>query len=259
MPQELQPTDEIYPVIDRVRDGAHVDGIEKYRLMWDESVNDPDEFWGKLGREQLSWFQPFTKVRSGGFEEGDIAWFLDGKINVSYNCLDRHLDTKGDQVAIISEGDDPSKVTKITYRELHKQVCKLANFFKSLGLRKGDGAAIYMPNCPEATVTMLACARIGVIHSSVFAGFSSDSLASRIIDASCKVVITADELTRGGKVVPLKKTVDAALLCCPSVEKVIVLKKTGGKVPFKEGRDVWFDEALVFASLFIFFLFFHSS
>lgn len=170
---------------------------------------------------------------------------MDGEINVSYNCLDRHVHNgKGNKIAIIWEGDSPNEVKKITYEELLKEVCRMSNLLLSLGLRKGDSVAIYLPNCPEAAVSMLACARLGIIHSVVFAGFSSESLSDRIKDAKSKVVITADEGIRGEKIIPLKRTVDEAIFHCPSVQNVLVLKKTGANVPFSAPRDIWLSEAL---------------
>eukprot|EP01119_Soliformovum_irregulare_P018032 TRINITY_DN5462_c0_g1_i3.p1 TRINITY_DN5462_c0_g1~~TRINITY_DN5462_c0_g1_i3.p1 ORF type:complete len:579 (+),score=130.13 TRINITY_DN5462_c0_g1_i3:50-1786(+) len=223
----------------------HITSIHDYQAMWLESVQDPESFWGRMALENLTWFTPFDKVSSGGFEDGDIAWFLNGELNVSYNCLDRHIEERGDQIAIISEGDEPTEVTKLTYKQLLKETCKFANVLKSLGLRKGDCAALYMPNCPEAAIAMLACARIGVVHSVVFAGFSAESLAARVNDAKCKVIITSDELKRGGKVVPLKKTVDEALKHCPTILNCIVLQKTKGNVSMIPDRDIWWHDAVI--------------
>jgi len=183
---------ELIPVPESWAKKAFCDN-QTYLKMYEQSVKDPEEFWGKAA-ERIDWFKPFTKVKDGGFT-GDIRvkWFVDGKLNVSYNCLDRHLKKRGDQVAIIWEGDDPAKSRKLTYKELHQQVCKFANVLKSLGLKRGDRATIYLPMIPELAIAMLACTRIGVIHSIVFAGFSPESLAGRILDCGGKVVITADE------------------------------------------------------------------
>jgi acetyl-CoA synthetase len=216
--------------------------------MYRRSVNDPEGFWGEQAKN-IDWFTPWTKVKEGGFS-GDvrIKWFSEGELNVSFNCLDRHLAKRGDQVAIIWEGDDPSANMKITYRELHKEVCKFANVLKSLGLKKGDRVTIYLPMIPQLAIAMLACTRIGVIHSIVFAGFSPESLAGRIEDCGGRIVITADEGLRGGKKVPLKENTDLAVEKCTTVEKVIVVKRTGGNVPMIPGRDLDWDEMMSKAS-----------
>ncbi len=225
---------------------SHCDN-QTYLEMYQKSVSDPEGFWGEQAR-RIDWFAPWSKVKDGGFL-GDVRvkWFVDGKLNVSYNCLDRHLATRGDQVAIIWEGDDPSQSQKITYRELHRNVCKFANILKSLGLKKGDRATIYLPMIPQLAVAMLACARIGVIHSIVFAGFSPEALAGRIEDCGGKIVITADEGLRGGKRIPLKQNTDEALEKAP-VEKVIMVRHTGGNVPVTLGRDLDWDELMSKAS-----------
>jgi acetyl-CoA synthetase len=221
---------------------------DDYLKMYDQSVKDPEGFWGKVA-QRIDWFQPFTKVKDGGFT-GDVRvrWFVDGKLNVSYNCLDRHLDKRGDQVAIIWEGDNPEKSKKITYKELHEQVSKFANVLKSLGLKKGDRATIYLPMIPELAVAMLACTRIGVIHSIVFAGFSPDSLAGRIEDCGSGIVITADQGLRGGKPVPLKENTDEALTKCSGVDHVIMFRHTGADVPYSPGRDLDWNELMAKAS-----------
>jgi len=238
---------ELIPVPESWAKKAFCDN-QTYIKMYEQSVKDPEGFWGKVA-ERIDWFKPFTKVKDGGFT-GDIRvkWFIDGKLNVSYNCLDRHLKTRGDQVAIIWEGDNPASSRKITYKELHEQVCKFANVLKSLGLKKGDRATIYLPMIPELAIAMLACTRIGVIHSIVFAGFSPESLAGRILDCGGKVVITADEGLRGGKPVPLKENTDEALLKCPDVEKVVVFKNTGANVSITPGRDLDWNELMAKAS-----------
>jgi len=235
---------ELYPILDRVVQGAHLQGFEQYKMLWEESIRNPKDFWEKRAREFLSWMKPFSIVTQGTFSDGDIAWFADGELNVSVNCLDRHLESKGNQTAIIWEGDHPSDIRKITYCEAFQEVCRLANLLKEIGLRKGDTCAIYLSNCPEALYAMLACARIGVIHSVIFGGFSAEALADRIIDAHSRVVITANEAKRGEKIIPLKQTVDEALLKCPCVEKVLVLKKTPNEVPFNESRDIWLRMAM---------------
>ena len=221
---------------------------DNYVRMYEHSVRDPEGFWGEVA-QRIDWFQPFTKVKSGGFTDDiRIKWFEGGKLNVSYNCLDRHLEKRADQVAIIWESDDPKVHRKITYRELHEQVCKFANVLKSLGLKKGDRATIYLPMIPELAVAMLACTRIGVVHSIVFAGFSPESLSGRILDCGGKVLITADEGVRGGKPVPLKENTDEALEKCPDVHSVIVFKHTGADVPRTPGRDLDWNELMSKAS-----------
>ena len=238
---------DLIPVPEMWAKKAHCDNA-KYLKMYERSVKDPEGFW-KEAAESIDWFKPFTQVKSGGFT-GDIRikWFVDGKLNVSYNCLDRHLEKRADQVAIIWEGDDPKVSRKITYRELHEQVCKFANVLKSLGMKKGDRATIYLPMIPELAVAMLACTRIGVVHSIVFAGFSPESLSGRILDCGGKIVITSDEGVRGGKPVPLKANTDEALDKCPDVEHLIVFKHTGANVPVTPGRDLDWDELMSKAS-----------
>jgi acetyl-CoA synthetase len=240
-------SDNLFPVPESWAKSAWCDN-EKYLKMYEQSVNDPEGFWGEQAK-RITWFKPWTKVKDTSFE-GDvqIKWFVDGKLNVSYNCLDRHLDSRGDQVAIIWEGDDPGDSKTFTYRQLHTEVCKFANVLKSLGLKRGDRATIYLPMIPELAIAMLACTRIGVIHSIVFAGFSPDSLAGRIEDCGGKVVITADEGLRGGKRVPLKANTDESLKKITTVEKVVMVKRTGGDVPMVAGRDVLWDDLMKNAS-----------
>jgi acetyl-CoA synthetase len=238
------PLKDIYPVIDRVRQGAHVASTSDYQKLYDRSVKDPEGFWADMAKTTLAWRRPFDRVMDCSFPEGLSSWFLGGQLNVSENCIDRHLAKRADQVAILWEGDDSTQIRRITYRELHRGVCQLANALKARGVRKGDRVAIYMPMIPEAAYAMLACARIGATHSVVFGGFSAEALKDRIIDADCKALITADEGLRGKKIVPLKKTADEALAHCPGVHTVIVCRRTGGNVPFKEGRDLWMDEAM---------------
>ncbi|MBM3554898.1 MAG: acetate--CoA ligase [Alphaproteobacteria bacterium] len=220
---------------------AHIDNA-KYLRMYAESIHNPEKFWGEHGK-RLDWMKPYTKVKDTSFA-GDvhIRWFHDGKLNVSANCIDRHLKKRGDQVAIIWEGDDPKDSAKITYRQLHAEVSRFANVLKSMGVKKGDRVTIYLPMIPAAAYAMLACARIGAIHSVVFGGFSPDSLAGRIQDAECEVVITADEGRRGGRPIPLKANTDAAVAKCPTVRKVLVWKHTGGKIGWQDGRDVWYHD-----------------
>src|SRR5215472_5590818 len=215
---------------------------EQYFRLYKESIDDPNGFWGREGK-RVDWIRPYTKVMNASFD-GDVVirWFEDGTLNASYNCIDRHLAARGDQVAILWEGDDPGEDRKVTYRELHDQVCRLANVLKSRGVKKGDRVTIYMPMMPEAAFAMLACTRIGAIHSVVFGGFSPDSLAGRISDAKSSVVVTADEGLRGGRRVPLKANADAAAAHAGGVDTIIVVRRTGAAVPMQTGRDVFYDE-----------------
>jgi len=221
---------------------------EQYETMYKQSVEDPDGFWAEQAEKFLTWSKRWDKVQEWDFHTADIKWFKGGKLNVAYNCLDRHLDSRGDQTAIIWEGDNPAEDKKISYRELHAEVCKLGNVLKDRGIKKGDRVCIYMPMIPEATVAMLACARIGAVHSVVFGGFSPDSLSGRILDSDCQAVITADEGLRGGKPVPLKANTDKALESCPNVHTVLTVKRTGGNINWTEGRDVWYHELMQDAS-----------
>jgi acetyl-CoA synthetase len=215
-----------------------------YQALYERSVRNPDGFWAEQAKT-LNWIKPFTEVRNADFHsDTPVRWFEDGTLNVSANCLDRHLASKGDQVAIIWEQDDPSLPAKsITYRDLHENVCRFANVLKDAGVKKGDTVTIYMPMIPEAAEAMLACARIGAVHSVVFGGFSPHSLAERIHDCGSKIVITADEGKRGGKPIPLKNNTDEALLNCPNVQHVIVAHHTGAKIGWQGGRDIWLHEA----------------
>jgi len=216
----------------------------QYQEMYKRSVEDPEGFWGEHGK-RITWFKDYTKVRNVNFMKPDVSikWYEDGTLNASYNCIDRHLETRGDQVAILWEGDDPSEDKKITYKELHEEVCRLANAMKARGVKRGDRVCIYMPMVPEAAYAMLACARIGAIHSVVFGGFSPDALAQRIDDSKCAAVITADEGLRGSRKVPLKANTDKALEACDSVHSVFVVKRTGGDIGWNEAVDVWYHEA----------------
>ncbi|MGE5505559.1 MAG: acetate--CoA ligase, partial [Actinomycetota bacterium] len=232
---------EVFPVPADFAKSALVD-TAKYNEMYERSVKDPDGFWGEHGK-RIDWIKPFTQVKDVSYS-GDvhIRWFADGTLNVAANCLDRHLAKRGDQTAIIWEGDDPNESAHITYRDLHARVCKLANAMTDMGVKKGDRVTIYLPMIPEAAVAMLACARIGAIHSIVFGGFSPDALAGRIQDCDSTLVITADEGLRGGRKVPLKANCDKALETCWSVKNVIVVKRTGGNVHMVHGRDSWYHE-----------------
>ncbi|NBC96485.1 MAG: acetate--CoA ligase [Deinococcus-Thermus bacterium] len=230
-----------FPVPDAVADAAWIDATQ-YQQMYDRSIADPEGFWGEHGK-RLDWIKPYTQVKDVDFT-GDvhIRWYHDGTLNACYNCVDRHLATKAEDTAIIWEGDSPSDSKHITYAEVHQNVCRLANVMKARGVKKGDVVTIYMPMIPEATYAMLACARIGAIHSVVFGGFSPDSLKDRIQDADSTCVITSDEGLRGGRKVPLKKNADAAMAQSPSVHTCIVVKRTGGSVEWTDGRDLWYDE-----------------
>ena len=237
--------EKVYQVPASIAATAHIDA-EKYATMYQQSIEDPDGFWSEQAEQFVSWFKPWNTVMDWSFDADNlhIGWFKGGKLNVSYNCLDRHLATRGDQVAIIWEGDNPEEDRKITYRELHAEVSKFANVLKAHGVKKGDRVCIYLPMIPEAAVAMLACTRVGAVHSIVFGGFSPDSLRDRILDSDCRVVITSDESMRGGRQVPLKKNADTAVEECPNVSTVIVVRRTGGSVAWKEGRDVWYHEAM---------------
>ncbi|WP_069383365.1 acetate--CoA ligase [Halomonas caseinilytica] len=234
----------IYPVRDDIAAKAWADK-DTYQAMYQRSVDDPDGFWAEQAR-QLAWFKAPSVIKNTSFASNnvDIRWFEDGKLNASVNCLDRHLASRGDRPAIIWEGDDPANSKTLTYREVYERTCQLANALKELGVGKGDTVTLYMPMVPEAAMAMLACARIGAVHSVVFGGFSPDALAQRVKDAASKVVITADESVRGGKQVPLKDNVDAALTRegTEVAEKVLVFQRTGGQIDWKDGRDVWFHE-----------------
>ena len=239
--------EKVYDVLPEAAARAHISD-DQYKTMYERSISDPEAFWAEQAQELVTWFKPWDKVLDWDFHKADIRWFEGGKLNVSYNCLDRHLETRGDQVAIIWEGDDPADDKKLTYRELHQEVSKFANALKARGVKKGDRVSIYMPMIPEVAVAMLACTRIGAVHSVVFGGFSPESLKDRILDSDCQVVVTADEGLRGSKPVPLKTNTDKALLDCPHVHTVFVVKRTGNDVPWNDTRDVWYHEAMAHAS-----------
>jgi len=239
-------SNDLYPVPAEFAQNALIDKA-KYDEWYQRSIDDPDTFWEEHGK-RIDWIKPYTKVKNVSYDPHNlfIKWFEDGTLNASANCLDRHLETKGDQVAILWEGDDPSEDKKITYKELHEEVCRLANVLKENNVHKGDRVTLYLPMIPEAAVAMLACARVGAIHSIVFGGFSPEALAGRIEDCGAKVVITADEGLRGGRKVPLKANVDEALThpgAAKPVEKVIVVKRTGGDIAWHNHRDIWYEEA----------------
>ena len=235
-------SNELFPVQNSVAEAALVDN-EKYLEMYQKSIDDPKGFWSEQGK-RIDWIKPYTKIKdvSYAYDDVHIRWYYDGKLNAAANCIDRHLETRGDQTAIIWEGDDPNEDLTITYKELHEHVCKFANGLKAIGAEKGDRICIYMPMIPEAAYAMLACARIGAVHSVVFGGFSPDALAGRIQDCTCNIIITADEGLRGGKPIPLKANTDAALKNCPTIEKCVTVKRTGGDIDWKDGRDVWYHE-----------------
>ena len=231
-----------YPEADAVSKAAQLSQAD-YQRLYRQSVDDPDTFWAEQAR-RLDWISPWSAVQQSDLRTGQATWFKDAKLNVSYNCLDRHLAQRGDQPAIIWEGDDPQQSTTLTYRQVHQQVCRLANVLKQRGVKKGDRVCIYMPMIPEAAFAMLACTRIGAIHSVVFGGFSPDALRDRILDADCRTVITADEGVRGARSIGLKNNVDKALQSCPDVSSVVVVRRTGGPVDWNEGRDLWYHEAI---------------
>ncbi|WP_313327483.1 acetate--CoA ligase [Pseudomonas qingdaonensis] len=231
-----------YPEADAVSKAAQLSQAD-YQRLYRQSVDDPDTFWAEQAR-RLDWISPWSAVQQSDLRTGQATWFKDAKLNVSYNCLDRHLAQRGDQPAIIWEGDDPQQSTTLTYRQVHQQVCRLANVLKQRGVKKGDRVCIYMPMIPEAAFAMLACTRIGAIHSVVFGGFSPDALRDRILDADCRTVITADEGVRGARSIGLKNNVDKALQSCPDVSSVVVVRRTGGPVDWNEARDLWYHEAI---------------
>ncbi len=225
-------------------DESYVHSIEDYRHIYTDSIVNNSDFWEQKARELLHWQHDFQYVNDSDLAEGMVSWFLGGKLNACENCVDRHVKDRGEQVAIIWETDKPGNEKRITYRELQREVSRLANVLRHHDLRKGDRVAIYMPMIPEAIYAMLACARIGIVHSVVFAGFSAESLRDRINDSGCKAVITADEGVRGGRTIPLKRTVDEAIMACPSVKTVFIVKRTGNKIPFYPPRDIWLREAM---------------
>ncbi|MGI9228615.1 MAG: acetate--CoA ligase [Gammaproteobacteria bacterium] len=233
----------LYPVPESVAASAHISS-EQYQQMYQRSLNDADAFWAEQAEKFVSWTRQWDTVQDWDYDAVSIKWFSGAKLNVSHNCLDRHLDTRGDQTAIIWEGDDPASDKKITYRQLHAEVCKFANVLKSRGVKKGDCVSIYMPMIPEAAVAMLACTRIGAVHSVVFGGFSPEALKDRILDSDCRVVITADESVRGNRNTPLKANVDTALQQCPDVHSVIVVQRSGGAIDWHKQRDVWYHEVM---------------
>ena len=234
----------LFPVPEGYKKNTHITK-EIYEDLYKKAQSNPEIFWGEIGK-RIDWIKPFTKIKDVTWSKDnvDINWYHDGTLNVSENCIDRHLKDKSDQVAIIWEGDNPSESLKITYKELHKNVCRFANGLKSKGVSKGDRVTLYMPMIPEAAYAMLACSRIGAVHSVVFGGFSPEALAGRILDCNSHYVITADEGLRGGKIIPLKKNTDEALKKCPDVKNVFVVNRTNGSVNMKDNRDVWYHEMI---------------
>lgn len=239
--------EKIYSVNESAASRSHLDRT-RFQELYQQSIASPDEFWAEQADELLHWHQRWQSVSSSDFNKAEASWFTGAKLNVAFNCIDRHLEQRGEQTAIIWEGDEPTEDKKITYRELHKHVCKFANALKARGVSKGDRVCIYMPMIPEATYAMLACARIGAVHSVVFGGFSPESLKDRILDSDCQTIITADEGLRGGRSVPLKANVDAALEQCPGVHSVFVVRRTKADVPWFDGRDVCYLKATEVAS-----------
>ena len=229
------------PVFNPVEgNNTFIKNLDEYKNLYEQSVNDPSKFFGHIAKQDLYWMEDFKNVHNGEF--ANTRWFDGGKTNISVNCIDRHLENNADKTAIIWEGDDPENSKRLTYQELHDEVCKFANILKELGIKKGSRVCIYMPMIVEVAFAMLACTRIGAIHSVVFGGFSPESLKDRILDADCRIVITADEGVRGGKLVPLKSNVDEALKDCPNVSHTLVVKRTGNHIPWNEDRDVWYEE-----------------
>ncbi len=239
--------DKIYAVTEPAASHSHLDQ-DRFQELYQQSIASPDEFWAEQADELLHWHQRWQSVSSSDFNKAEASWFTGAKLNVAFNCIDRHLENRGEQTAIIWEGDEPTEDKKITYRELHTHVCKFANALKVRGVSKGDRVCIYMPMIPEATYAMLACARIGAVHSVVFGGFSPESLKDRILDSDCQAIITADEGLRGGRTVPLKANVDAALEQCPNVHSVFVVRRTNADVPWFDDRDVCYLKATEAAS-----------
>ena len=237
----------VYPVKADALARTYIDSA-RYEELYRQSLNDPDAFWAAQAEQFVTWDRKWDRVSNCDFNEVDIRWFEGARLNVAYNCVDRHLATHGDRVAILWEGDSPDEHREVTYRELHESVCRFANALKARGVKAGDRVSIYMPMIPEAAVAMLACARIGAVHSVVFGGFSPEAMKDRILDADCRVVITADEGMRGGRAIHLKANTDEALTHCPAVHTVFVVRRTGGRIDWHEGRDVWYHEATAAAS-----------
>ncbi len=233
----------VHPVPKEFSRQAYINEAQ-YREMYADSITDPEKFWGEQAKKFITWFKPWQKVLTGDFKNLNVKWFAGGKLNACYNCLDRHLPDRANQTAILWEGNDPSESTKLTYAQLHEQVCRFANILKKFNVKKGDRVCIYMPMVPEVIIAMLACARIGAVHSVVFGGFSADAIKNRILDADCHTVITANETKRGNKIIPLKNNVDPALIDCPNVNTVIVVKRTENSTVWNDQRDHWYHELM---------------
>jgi acetyl-CoA synthetase len=254
MADEKVQLKEIYPVPEKIKKMAYVSGREAYDKMWKRSIEEPEAFWAEIGKEYVDWFKPFEKVMDYNFDmkKGPVyvKFYEGGKLNVSYNCLDRHLKTRANKIAIQFEGNEPTDDLALTYKELHEKVCKFANVLKSFGIQKGDRVAIYLPMIPELAIAMLACTRIGAIHCITFGGFSAEALRDRILDCQAKLLITCDGTYRGAKAIPQKDNADAALKECPSVTNQIVVKRVGDKIKcsWAEGRDLWWDDVMAKAS-----------
>jgi len=250
MAEEKVQLKEIYPVPEKIKKMAYISGREAYDKLWKRSIDDPDGFWSEIAKEYVEWFKPFDKVMNYNFDikKGDIyvKFFEGGKLNVSYNCLDKQLKTRANKVAIQFEGNEPGEDRALTYKQLHEEVCKFANVLKSLGVKKGDRVCLYLPMIPELAISMLACTRIGAVHSIVFGGFSSDSLRDRLQDSTSKILVTCDGTFRGAKAVPQKDSADAAVAESPSVEKIIVVKRVGEKIKcnMNPAKDIWWDDAM---------------
>ncbi|WP_049722731.1 acetate--CoA ligase [Gilvimarinus polysaccharolyticus] len=236
-------TEQVYPVSAELQRDALIDK-DRYQELYRQSVEDPDTFWAEQAEQFLTWQEKWHTVCKSDLSQGEVAWFLGGKLNVSVNCIDRHLATRAEQTAIIWEGDDPADDQLISYQQLHTEVCRLANVLRERGVKKGDRVCLYMPMIPEACYAMLACARVGAVHSVVFGGFSPDALKDRMLNADCQVLITADEGLRGGKKVPLKANADKALAGCPGVHTCLVVKRTGGDIDWSDARDIWYRDAV---------------
>nr|MCH9819868.1 acetate--CoA ligase [Gammaproteobacteria bacterium] len=236
--------DKQYPVSDDAKQRAHL-SIDQYQDLYQKSINAPETFWPEMANEFLTWSKPWEQLTESNLMTGTAGWFIGGKLNACYNCVDRHLPERAQQTAILWEGDDPSQQATITYQDLHQRVCQLANLLIQRGVKKGDRVCLYMPMIPEAAYAMLACARIGAVHSVVFGGFSPQALQDRILDSDCQTVITADEGVRGGKTVPLKVNADLALEQCPNVHSVIVVRHTGGFVSMQPERDLWYNDETI--------------
>ena len=244
----IMSSEKIYPVQPEIAKNAHI-SAKTYQTLYQRSIDQPEQFWSEQATDFLQWEKPWDTTLEFDYPKGEISWFKGGKLNVSVNCLDRHLETRGEQIAIIWEGDEPTQDKKITYRELHQHVCQFANVLKAQGVQKGDRVCIYLPMIAEAATVILACARIGAVHSIVFGGFSAEALKDRILDADCQYIVCADEGRRGGKTVPIKANVDIAAQACPNLKKVIVIQNTGCDVIWHSERDIHFHEAMATASI----------